>query len=802
PWSRCETLSQWHLPMRAALEVLRALQPGQSPSQAGKAFLEGLAAKELSVVSGLKVGHFRLEDAAVLTQRFAQHVPQPPQSFFCEVIKQIEPPLHRWAQERTIACPVSRDREEEASPITGTTAVVLADAFARSRCYDGSKLLGMVCLATPPTLPLSPVEVLQFTQSLTLLGASSFHNPSVRGFLLMRLKIAAEQMDGSSLAQCAKHLADAGLYSPEVSEEVARQLAGNPWSFTAADLQCLLPHFGKWKLGELQKKAFHTLGRRFAEHAELLTPTQALQVIETFTDIGNVHEVALQTLFLRLLLERSFIELGVGVARLAASMSKVQHYHTGLLREIIAYIQEEPEVLRTWAAADLSGTLRSMGLAPVRVPSAIQVLVGCRYSALLPNMNNSDLKDLFEISGWHPEVLRGVVLRAGRVLMPRLSAAQEWGPRACVDAALGLVLAADVGPKKAFSPCHGCACGAAGQSASLSPNKFRTEQPEWQLQVVLRAARSYKQRGLRQTVARPEMPLKGSSQHLFFHNEPAAQILPIAACQAPWSLTQGRRHRRLKIAPVLAAMLGEVFPLLLGRLRELSQALSELPGAAMPNALIEGLPPPLESVGGPLPPSRQILSEENILAPPALLPAQSEWWEDAAASTEGVQAEIAERELETMRRSEMLQVCVQTLAVMQLFFSAGSSSQLSEALPRETLLTLARLVPMVNYLLRPRRDDPIAQRFQLGPLRIEAFVRRPDERMQQEVYKVLQNMIPFIPRFMGWETWDLRPQDTLNGEETGGAFMTLQRDLEIPPFIVCLVLKREHWDLHFDGQHP
>lgn len=54
PWSRCETLSQWHLPMRAALEVgaekaprfgvhfrvlvqvLRALQPGQSPSQAGR----------------------------------------------------------------------------------------------------------------------------------------------------------------------------------------------------------------------------------------------------------------------------------------------------------------------------------------------------------------------------------------------------------------------------------------------------------------------------------------------------------------------------------------------------------------------------------------------------------------------------------------------------------------------------------------------------------------------------------------------------------------------------------------------
>ena len=35
----------------------------------------------------------------------------------------------------------------------------------------------------------------------------------------------------------------------------------------------------------------------------------------------------------------------------------------------------------------------------------------------------------------------------------------------------------------------------------------------------------------------------------------------------------------------------------------------------------------------------------------------------------------------------------------------------------------------------PRRDDPVAQRFQLGPLRMEAFVRRPDEQMQREVYK-------------------------------------------------------------------
>ena len=45
-------------------------------------------------------------------------------------------------------------------------------------------------------------------------------------------------MDGATLAQCAQHLAMAGLYSPEISEEVARQLAGNPWSFNPADLQC------------------------------------------------------------------------------------------------------------------------------------------------------------------------------------------------------------------------------------------------------------------------------------------------------------------------------------------------------------------------------------------------------------------------------------------------------------------------------------------------------------------------------------------------------------------------------------
>eukprot|EP00435_Cladocopium_sp_Y103_P009104 s3410_g2.t1 len=62
--------------------------------------------------------------------------------------------------------------------------------------------------------------------------------------------------------------------------------------------------------------------------------------------------------------------------------------------------------------------------------------------------------------------------------------------------------------------------------------------------------------------------------------------------------------------------------------------------------------------------------------------------------------------------------------------------------------------------------------------------------MQKEVYKVVQNLMPFLPRLMGWTLWEPRPQDTLDGERTGGALLTLQRDLEIPPFIVCLVLKK------------
>ncbi|CAE6929099.1 esyt3 [Symbiodinium sp. CCMP2592] len=820
-----------------ALEVARLLRCGGDSSQAASRFLEGLRSVRCQAPSaggggclgGVRVGIFKFEDAASLALRFARHAPPPPRRFFEEVASCLEAPLRQAAAERPLALPVSLSRDEEEEPMlaTGTSAVVLADAFARTRCHEGIKVLGLVCLSAAPNLSISPVEVLQLIESLSLLGPQAFRDPAVRSFLLMRLQEASSQMDACSLAQCGRHLAEAGLYSPELSEEIAQHLAANPWCFTPGELQDLLPHFQIWKLGELHKKAFHSLGRRISEHAELLSPVQALRVIETFTDIGSVHEVALQTLFLRLLLERSFTELPEdGIARLAASMSKVQHYHTGLLREIIIHIREEPEVLAAWGPEQLSGLLRSLGLAPVRVPAPTQIMLGCRYTALLPDMTNKDLKEFFEVCGWHPDLLRRVLgTRAARGLPRSLAAAaREWGPRACSDAALALTLAADTSLAKAFTfGCQGCSCQAGASSAQRRRTQFRSEQPASQLQVILRAARTYKDPGLRQTVARPEMPLKRSAKHLYLAGEEAPQKLLQGSgkCQALWALpVRGRRSQQRELPgqflQVAAAILSEVLPTLLGRLRDGSNALSELPGASLIPALL-GEPAPLESIGGPLPPPAVIPAEDQVLLGERQLqlplddaempepgqhraaPTSTPWWEkisEPSIADGPPETEFDERELESMRRSEILEVCVQSLAVMQLCFSAGPSTHLFSVLPLHTLKTMAAMLPMVNFLLRPRReDDAVAQRYHLGPQRLEAFVRRPDEHMQKEVYKTTQDLIPIIPGLLGWRYWPRRKRDTVQGEETGGALLSLQRDLEVPPFVVCIVLrpKKPHY---------
>ena len=83
-------------------------------------------------------------------------------------------------------------------------------------------------------------------------------------------------------------------------------------------------------------------------------------------------------------------------------------------------------MLESWAASDLSGCLRSFGLAPVKVPGSQDELLSgqafqglrpsrscwaaairCRadssglhrFEALMPEMNDLELKELFEVSG-------------------------------------------------------------------------------------------------------------------------------------------------------------------------------------------------------------------------------------------------------------------------------------------------------------------------------------------------------------------------------------------------------------------
>mmetsp|Transcript_55781 Transcript_55781/g.173399 ORF Transcript_55781/g.173399 Transcript_55781/m.173399 type:complete len:112 (-) Transcript_55781:311-646(-) len=102
---------------------------------------------------------------------------------------------------------------------------------------------------------------------------------------------------------------------------------------------------------------------------------------------------------------------------------------------------------------------------------------------------------------------------------------------------------------------------------------------------------------------------------------------------------------------------------------------------------------------------------------------------------------------------------------------------------------MAQLLPLVEQLLRPRRlDDDVAQRYHLGPQRLEAFVRRRDEPLLEEVRWTLMRLTPFLPHLLGWAHWPSRKQDRLQGEAIGGAFVSLQRNVEVPPFIVCLVL--------------
>lgn len=204
----------------------------------------------------------------------------------------------------------------------------------------------------------------------------------MRAFLRLRLKSMAPALEPRDMAEAAELLANMGIYSPELSEVIKRQLTWNPYHFERSDLKRLLPHFGKWELGPSQRQAFQSLGNRLAEVTEYFTPREALLAIEAFASVGSTHEVMLQHMFLRLLLERSFLDLPTdGVARLCLAMSRVEHYNTGLLREIVEHLGEDPMSIRTWSPDDLSAALRCCGLAPVEVPEPVVRLLAAATRA-------------------------------------------------------------------------------------------------------------------------------------------------------------------------------------------------------------------------------------------------------------------------------------------------------------------------------------------------------------------------------------------------------------------------------------
>jgi len=276
----------------------------------------------------------------------------------------------------------------------------------------------------------------------------------------------------------------------------------------------------------------------------------------------------------------------------------------------------EPSLLADWSAENLCSVLRSLGLAPVKVSDPTQRMLGCRYATLLPELSSKDLQDFFEVTGWHPQLLRSVVARSSKqatTLAGLLETSTSgWGPRACADAALALALAADVESQDASAGSWGCAgCACVDKGPRQPKREFRTEQPEQQLQVIMRAARNFRQGSVKQTVARPEMPVKNPNG-LWMPPEPTAPAARLAGgiCQAPWALpAPGRRSQHmleqqqssLTASRRCAELLGKVLPALLGRLRAGSAALAELPGSPMPAAMLEGEPPAPETLGGPEP---------------------------------------------------------------------------------------------------------------------------------------------------------------------------------------------------------
>mmetsp|Transcript_26974 Transcript_26974/g.52069 ORF Transcript_26974/g.52069 Transcript_26974/m.52069 type:complete len:780 (-) Transcript_26974:52-2391(-) len=761
-----------------ALELARSLRAGAEPAKVATQLVQSFAA----------VPTLPLDDVAQLTHRLAAQPHPPPPDFFDKVSANLEILL--------ASTPTS-------SGLSGAGTSLLASAFARVQ-YDGGKgVLSLACLSITPRSELAVQELLRLAGAALQLDA---HNdPAVRGFLQMQFQKSAAHMEACDLAEGARILAASGIYNHALSMAIEKQLIENSLVFELQDAMKLLPHFYTWKLGKVQKRAFQSLGLRFCPVAEVLKPHEALHIAETFADLGLVHEVLFQHLYLRLLLERSFIDCSKdGIAKLAATMSKVQYYHAGLLREIVEHVREEPDVVSHWGANDLSGALRSFGLAPVHVPPEVLHLFGCRYGSLLEEMDDAMLRDFFEVSSKFPDVLRVLVSsQRGKKLPLRLQTAlPNWGLRACADVLLAVTLSLDVSPQQGSVPCA-CARGSAnsrGQSTARRTD-YRTSQPQDQLRVVLRTARSWKQgwRNWKQQGARADAPTTKMLDNLFLVDDRGSKArVPISSgCQATWALP-GRRRRRLPPSDGGIRLLEAALPSLFSTLHSSSESLGEVAGTPPPEMLLEEpIAPTLEAQflprGG---------STADAVSPRLLLPTSDELQSggsevdalaivnDPCLPDSSASDESPERELEVLRRSELVQVSVQLLATLQLCFSHNMLQSLT-ALPLTTFQAMGKIFPLVGHILRPRReDDETILKYNLGPQRLEAFVRRPDEPLLLDVHRTLGRLVPYLPRMLGWDEWSRRRQDTLQGEETGGAILKMNREVEVPPFIVCFVIKR------------
>lgn len=767
------------------LDVARVLRQDADSARAASHFLEVLRASPAPA----------LEDVAAVAQRFARHARPPGPDLFREVS------LH-----------VDRSLRGGLASISGPTVAVLADAFAQARCENSVPTLRLACLGVQASSGIASQELLRFASACLELGAQD--DPSIRSFIKLRLDAVADGMEPCDLAEAGRLMARARIYSASLSDAIDLTLTGNPWLFKQSDLISLLPHFDVWKLGTVQKKAFQRLALRLGEVTEMMTPAEALLAINVYSSVGSVNEVLMQHMHLRLLQDRAFAELPYdGIARLAASMSQVNYYHSGLLREIVAHIGEQPEVVAAWSEECLYGTLKSFGLAPVELPLPTVRMLGCRYNAIFAQGGGSThIRNFFEVSAFFPELLRTVLERGGGRRLASLlrDSAAELGPRPCADAMLAIAAMMDM-PPGALSNSQGCACTMPPVVAAALPHRdFRQEQPDWQMRVVIRPTRSYRQKDTprqnwRQRGMHPELPhSKAVLKDLWLVGDDgssAATALPSGSgrCEAPWVLTAGRRHSTAMHHGLAAPfeLLQVVLPRLLAGIRDTGRDLAELPGAMGTTQFLEAL-----AAGNSDEMPKLLPYGAGVELPPgALLTA------GGGGGGTGDQASLAPLlmcgpvpkpaprstpvDMEVMRRSELVQICVQTLAALQLCLSPGAAAA-KPALSLEMCRAMGHLAPLLRHILRPRRlEDEAIQRFNLGPLRMEAFVRRPHEPMVMEVYKTIYGIMPFVPKLTGWTLWEQRKDDVLEGERTGGAIVTVNREVEVPPFVICVVLRRK-----------